>query len=144
MRVVKNIVHQPYEVKGSSIFYAFSYYYDRAVDTGLIGEWPHYLFHFVNSLSITTQIKMRVVWKYTVLKNALSFHSVQLPVPTSLTTGYYLLVSMQSIDIFDIGLCMHCNYTRITFWIWKIWVLCSVLGEMQTDLKDSSNCARPS
>ncbi|XP_062393357.1 ectonucleoside triphosphate diphosphohydrolase 5-like [Sardina pilchardus] len=36
MRVVKGIVHQPYEVKGSSIFYAFSYYYDRAVESGLI------------------------------------------------------------------------------------------------------------
>uniref|UniRef100_A0A8C1NMH9 nucleoside diphosphate phosphatase n=1 Tax=Cyprinus carpio TaxID=7962 RepID=A0A8C1NMH9_CYPCA len=33
MQVVKGIVHQPFEVKGSSIFYAFSYYYDRAVDT---------------------------------------------------------------------------------------------------------------
>ncbi|XP_035235145.1 ectonucleoside triphosphate diphosphohydrolase 5 isoform X1 [Anguilla anguilla] len=36
MRVVKGIVHQPFEVKGSSIFYAFSYYYDRAVESGLI------------------------------------------------------------------------------------------------------------
>ncbi|KAJ8341594.1 hypothetical protein SKAU_G00338850 [Synaphobranchus kaupii] len=36
MRVVKGIVHQPYEVKGSSIFYAFSYYFDRAVESGLI------------------------------------------------------------------------------------------------------------
>ncbi|CAB1335204.1 unnamed protein product [Coregonus sp. 'balchen'] len=34
MRVVKGIVHQPFEVKGSSIFYAFSYYFDRAVDRG--------------------------------------------------------------------------------------------------------------
>lgn len=39
MKVIKGIVHQPYEVKGSSIFYAFSYYYDRAVESGLIGEW---------------------------------------------------------------------------------------------------------
>lgn len=38
MKVIKGIVHQPYEVKGNSIFYAFSYYFDRAVETGLIGE----------------------------------------------------------------------------------------------------------
>lgn len=38
MRVIKGKVHQPYEVKGSSIFYAFSYYFDRAVESGLIGE----------------------------------------------------------------------------------------------------------
>ncbi|KAI3367756.1 hypothetical protein L3Q82_026594, partial [Scortum barcoo] len=36
MKVIKGIVHQPYEVKGSSVFYAFSYYYDRAVESGLI------------------------------------------------------------------------------------------------------------
>uniref|UniRef100_A0A8C8FV75 nucleoside diphosphate phosphatase n=1 Tax=Oncorhynchus tshawytscha TaxID=74940 RepID=A0A8C8FV75_ONCTS len=36
MRVVKGIVHQPFEIKGSSIFYAFSYYFDRAVESGLI------------------------------------------------------------------------------------------------------------
>ncbi|XP_023684146.1 ectonucleoside triphosphate diphosphohydrolase 5 [Paramormyrops kingsleyae] len=36
LRVIKGIVHQPFEVKGSSIFYAFSYYYDRAVESGLI------------------------------------------------------------------------------------------------------------
>lgn len=41
MRVVKGIVHQPFEVKGSSIFYAFSYYFDRAVESGLIGEWDY-------------------------------------------------------------------------------------------------------
>lgn len=41
MRVIKGIVHQPYEVKGNSIFYAFSYYFDRAVETGLIGERAH-------------------------------------------------------------------------------------------------------
>lgn len=41
LRVVKGIVHQPLEVKGSSVFYAFSYYYDRAVDSGLIGEWGY-------------------------------------------------------------------------------------------------------
>lgn len=38
MRVIKGIVHQPYELKGSSIFYAFSYYYDRAKESGLIGK----------------------------------------------------------------------------------------------------------
>ncbi|XP_056624013.1 ectonucleoside triphosphate diphosphohydrolase 5 [Triplophysa dalaica] len=38
LRVVKGIVHQPLEVKGSSVFYAFSYYYDRAVDSGLIDK----------------------------------------------------------------------------------------------------------
>ncbi|XP_067099586.1 ectonucleoside triphosphate diphosphohydrolase 5 [Osmerus mordax] len=36
MRVIKGNFHQPLEVKGSSIFYAFSYYYDRAVESGLI------------------------------------------------------------------------------------------------------------
>uniref|UniRef100_W5MYM3 nucleoside diphosphate phosphatase n=2 Tax=Lepisosteus oculatus TaxID=7918 RepID=W5MYM3_LEPOC len=36
VKVVKGIVHQPFEVKGSSTFYAFSYYFDRAVDSGLI------------------------------------------------------------------------------------------------------------
>ena len=35
-KVIKGIVHQPFEVKGSSVFYAFSYYYDRAVESGLI------------------------------------------------------------------------------------------------------------
>ncbi|XP_047466640.1 ectonucleoside triphosphate diphosphohydrolase 5 [Mugil cephalus] len=35
-KVIKGIFHQPYEVKGSSIFYAFSYYFDRAVESGLI------------------------------------------------------------------------------------------------------------
>uniref|UniRef100_H2VBM9 nucleoside diphosphate phosphatase n=1 Tax=Takifugu rubripes TaxID=31033 RepID=H2VBM9_TAKRU len=38
MKVIKGIVHQPYEVKGNSIFYAFSYYFDRAVETGLIDD----------------------------------------------------------------------------------------------------------
>uniref|UniRef100_A0A3B5AIN5 nucleoside diphosphate phosphatase n=1 Tax=Stegastes partitus TaxID=144197 RepID=A0A3B5AIN5_9TELE len=38
MKVIKGIVHQPYEVKGSSVFYAFSYYFDRAVESGLIGS----------------------------------------------------------------------------------------------------------
>uniref|UniRef100_A0AAY4B0P1 nucleoside diphosphate phosphatase n=1 Tax=Denticeps clupeoides TaxID=299321 RepID=A0AAY4B0P1_9TELE len=36
MRVVKGIIHQPFEVKGNSVFFAFSYYYDRAVESGLI------------------------------------------------------------------------------------------------------------
>ncbi|XP_068607888.1 ectonucleoside triphosphate diphosphohydrolase 5-like [Brachionichthys hirsutus] len=36
MKVIKGIVHQPFEVKGSSVFYAFSYYFDRAVESGLI------------------------------------------------------------------------------------------------------------
>ncbi|KAF5909719.1 ectonucleoside triphosphate diphosphohydrolase 5, partial [Clarias magur] len=36
LRVVKGIIHQPYEVKGNSVFYAFSYYFDRAVESGLI------------------------------------------------------------------------------------------------------------
>ncbi|KAJ0009045.1 hypothetical protein NQD34_016460 [Periophthalmus magnuspinnatus] len=36
MRVIKGIVHQPYELKGSSLFYAFSHYFDRANESGLI------------------------------------------------------------------------------------------------------------
>ncbi|KAG7461283.1 hypothetical protein MATL_G00208410 [Megalops atlanticus] len=36
LKVVQGIVHQPQELKGSSVFYAFSYYFDRAVDAGLI------------------------------------------------------------------------------------------------------------
>ncbi|KAM9653244.1 nucleoside diphosphate phosphatase ENTPD5 isoform 3-T10 [Morphnus guianensis] len=35
LKVVKGKLHQPDEIRGSS-FYAFSYYYDRAVDTNLI------------------------------------------------------------------------------------------------------------
>ncbi|KAM6912299.1 ectonucleoside triphosphate diphosphohydrolase 5 [Xenentodon cancila] len=35
LQVVKGSFHQPYEVKGS-VFYAFSHYFDRAVETGLI------------------------------------------------------------------------------------------------------------
>lgn len=38
LRVVQGKLHQPEEVRGSA-FYAFSYYYDRAVDTHLIGEF---------------------------------------------------------------------------------------------------------
>ncbi|XP_071397051.1 ectonucleoside triphosphate diphosphohydrolase 5-like isoform X1 [Centroberyx affinis] len=36
LKVVRGIIHQPYELKDSSVFYAFSYYFDRAVDAGLI------------------------------------------------------------------------------------------------------------
>lgn len=41
LKVVKGIVHQPYELKNTSVLYAFSYYFDRAVDAGLIGENTH-------------------------------------------------------------------------------------------------------
>ncbi|XP_004082620.2 ectonucleoside triphosphate diphosphohydrolase 5 [Oryzias latipes] len=37
-RVIKGIFHQPYEVKGTNVFYAFSHYFDRANETGLISE----------------------------------------------------------------------------------------------------------
>lgn len=37
LKVVKGIIHQPYELEDSNVFYAFSYYFDRAVDAGLIG-----------------------------------------------------------------------------------------------------------
>ena len=37
LRVVQGKLHQPDEVQRSS-FYAFSYYYDRAVDTDMIGK----------------------------------------------------------------------------------------------------------
>ncbi|XP_076016319.1 ectonucleoside triphosphate diphosphohydrolase 5 [Genypterus blacodes] len=36
LKVVKGIVHQPYELQDTNTFYAFSYYFDRAVDAGLI------------------------------------------------------------------------------------------------------------
>ncbi|KAK5853175.1 hypothetical protein PBY51_006987 [Eleginops maclovinus] len=36
LKVVKGIIHQPYELQDSNVFYAFSYYFDRAVDAGLI------------------------------------------------------------------------------------------------------------
>uniref|UniRef100_A0A673WLD5 nucleoside diphosphate phosphatase n=1 Tax=Salmo trutta TaxID=8032 RepID=A0A673WLD5_SALTR len=36
LKVVKGIVHQPYELKNTCVLYAFSYYFDRAVDAGLI------------------------------------------------------------------------------------------------------------
>ncbi|XP_030628843.1 ectonucleoside triphosphate diphosphohydrolase 5 [Chanos chanos] len=35
-KVVKGIIHQPYELRDTGLFYAFSYYFDRAVDAGLI------------------------------------------------------------------------------------------------------------
>lgn len=38
LRVVQGKLHQPDEVQRSS-FYAFSYYYDRAVDTDMIGKF---------------------------------------------------------------------------------------------------------
>uniref|UniRef100_A0A665WTL2 nucleoside diphosphate phosphatase n=1 Tax=Echeneis naucrates TaxID=173247 RepID=A0A665WTL2_ECHNA len=36
LKVVKGIIHQPYEIEDSNVFYAFSYYFDRAVEAGLI------------------------------------------------------------------------------------------------------------
>lgn len=44
LKVVKGKLHQPDEIRGSS-FYAFSYYYDRAADTNLIGKlvWDNLL-----------------------------------------------------------------------------------------------------
>ncbi|XP_008311400.1 ectonucleoside triphosphate diphosphohydrolase 5-like [Cynoglossus semilaevis] len=36
LKVVKGVIHQPYELQDSNLFYAFSYYFDRAVDAGLI------------------------------------------------------------------------------------------------------------
>ncbi|XP_062323181.1 ectonucleoside triphosphate diphosphohydrolase 5-like [Osmerus eperlanus] len=36
LKVVRGVVLQPFELKDSSVFYAFSYYFDRAVDAGLI------------------------------------------------------------------------------------------------------------
>lgn len=37
LKVVKGIIHQPYVLEESNVFFAFSYYFDRAVDAGLIG-----------------------------------------------------------------------------------------------------------
>uniref|UniRef100_A0A3Q3VWK1 nucleoside diphosphate phosphatase n=1 Tax=Mola mola TaxID=94237 RepID=A0A3Q3VWK1_MOLML len=34
LKVVKGIIHQPFELEDNTVFYAFSYYYDRAVDAG--------------------------------------------------------------------------------------------------------------
>ncbi|KAJ4928737.1 hypothetical protein JOQ06_004363 [Pogonophryne albipinna] len=36
LKAVKGIIHQPHELQDSNVFYAFSYYFDRAVDAGLI------------------------------------------------------------------------------------------------------------
>lgn len=36
LKVVKGVIHQPHELQDNNLFYAFSYYYDRAVDAGLI------------------------------------------------------------------------------------------------------------
>uniref|UniRef100_A0A1A7XE12 nucleoside diphosphate phosphatase n=1 Tax=Iconisemion striatum TaxID=60296 RepID=A0A1A7XE12_9TELE len=36
LKVVKGIIHQPYKLEDSNVFFAFSYYFDRAVDVGLI------------------------------------------------------------------------------------------------------------
>ncbi|KAF7656605.1 hypothetical protein LDENG_00037870 [Lucifuga dentata] len=36
LKVMKGIIHQPYELQDTNVFYAFSYYFDRAVDAGLI------------------------------------------------------------------------------------------------------------
>lgn len=36
LKVVKDVIHQPQELQDNHLFYAFSYYYDRAVDAGLI------------------------------------------------------------------------------------------------------------
>ncbi|XP_073708905.1 ectonucleoside triphosphate diphosphohydrolase 5 [Garra rufa] len=38
LKVVKGIINQPHELKDSSTFYAFSYYFDHAVEAGLIDE----------------------------------------------------------------------------------------------------------
>uniref|UniRef100_A0A3B5Q4A5 nucleoside diphosphate phosphatase n=1 Tax=Xiphophorus maculatus TaxID=8083 RepID=A0A3B5Q4A5_XIPMA len=38
LKVVKGIIHQPHELEDSNVFYAFSYYFDRAVDAGLINN----------------------------------------------------------------------------------------------------------
>ncbi|XP_029352042.1 ectonucleoside triphosphate diphosphohydrolase 5 isoform X2 [Echeneis naucrates] len=40
LKVVKGIIHQPYEIEDSNVFYAFSYYFDRAVEMGSKeGRW---------------------------------------------------------------------------------------------------------
>ncbi|XP_056619874.1 ectonucleoside triphosphate diphosphohydrolase 5 [Triplophysa dalaica] len=38
LKVVKGIIKQPHELKNSSTFYAFSYYFEHAVEAGLIDE----------------------------------------------------------------------------------------------------------
>lgn len=37
---MKGIIHQPYDLEDTG-FYAFSYYYDGAVDAGLISQYTH-------------------------------------------------------------------------------------------------------
>ncbi|XP_066532816.1 ectonucleoside triphosphate diphosphohydrolase 5 isoform X2 [Hoplias malabaricus] len=37
-KVVKGVIQQPYELKDGSVLYAFSYYFDHAVEAGLIDE----------------------------------------------------------------------------------------------------------
>ncbi|GLD74890.1 ectonucleoside triphosphate diphosphohydrolase 5 [Lates japonicus] len=39
LKVVKGIIHQPYELEDINVFYAFSYYYDRAVMVSKEGCW---------------------------------------------------------------------------------------------------------
>lgn len=41
LKVVNGIIHQPFELEDNTGFYAFSYYYDEAVDAGLIGWYTH-------------------------------------------------------------------------------------------------------
>ncbi|KAG7267813.1 hypothetical protein CRUP_003627 [Coryphaenoides rupestris] len=36
LKMVKGVIHQPPELRDGTTFYAFSYYFDRAVDAGLI------------------------------------------------------------------------------------------------------------
>lgn len=36
LKAVKGIIHQPLELEDNTLFSAFSYYYDGAVDAGLI------------------------------------------------------------------------------------------------------------
>ncbi|XP_036437686.1 ectonucleoside triphosphate diphosphohydrolase 5 isoform X1 [Colossoma macropomum] len=38
LKVVKGIIQRPHELKDRSVFYAFSYYFDHAVEAGLIDE----------------------------------------------------------------------------------------------------------
>ncbi|XP_067240683.1 ectonucleoside triphosphate diphosphohydrolase 5 [Chanodichthys erythropterus] len=38
LKVVKGVIKQPHELKDSATFYAFSYYFDHAVEAGLIDE----------------------------------------------------------------------------------------------------------
>lgn len=38
LKVVKGVIKQPHELKDSATFYAFSYYFDHAVEAGLIGK----------------------------------------------------------------------------------------------------------